>query len=216
MGGVASYPLGQSVVGGFNALGTGAFGVASVAQQGFSGPNASTNQFISDLNNVASQNNNILLVGFSGGAQTISTGVSLLQNTTPQGYLGPQDNVQGIILVSPGIPGGFTNSIDVPTMVFNGGGATNGLVGAFNINGTPGTVNPISGCDEHSANCELFGPKGVLNGVQSDCAGQGGNDGTGGASNVGELIEPSEDGSERLSITEVRQPEREPGAGITS
>lgn len=37
MGGVASYPLGQDVVGGSNALGTGALGVGSVASQGFLG-----------------------------------------------------------------------------------------------------------------------------------------------------------------------------------
>jgi len=191
MGGVGSYPLGPSFAG----------GIVSVGSQAFMGPNGSTSQFESDLASVNSQN--IILLGFSGGAQTIATGVADLQSQlTDGGGCNAVCNVTGVIYVSPGAPGGPAN-LGLPSMTLSGSGPLNGLVGAVNINGTDGPVYPISGCDSHDFGCEVTGPNGVLNGVQSDCPGAGGNDATGGSPNVGELIGPEEDRQENRVVAET-------------
>ena len=144
-----------------------------------------------------SQNSgNVIVVGYSGGAGTFN------HNAREQ---------QLVSLASPDIsvavPGGFPSLGQTPSMTFNGGGALNTAVQLTNINGEP-AVNPIYGCDGdisgHSLGCEGTGPNGLLQGIQSDCTGNG-NDATGGSPNVGELVDPGEQGSDPLLTAEEEQ-----------
>jgi RHS repeat-associated protein len=191
MGGEASAPLDQSVVGGNSTDANAVAGIFSVGSQGFWGTNDSSNQLTFDLGGVLSNNSNVIVVAFSGGAQTFATAL--------QNFGGFPSGITGVAWVEAGIPGGFPEiPSGVPQMVFSGGGVTNGALGLMNsiggflFGGQPGPTNGVPGCDEHDFDCAVTGPNGVLNGVQSNCNGEGGNDAVVDP-NVGELANPDQE-----------------------
>jgi RHS repeat-associated protein len=191
-GAIVADPLGMTVVGGYNDIGTLALGIASVAGQAQSGPNQSTDYLQSEYANVMSQNSNVIVVAYSGGAGTFNTMIANTSLPLPA----------GVIYISPSSPGGFPSLGQTPNMTFNGNAGLNPVVQATNINGEPPVnSNGIEGC-EHDFGC--LGTNGVLQGIQSDCTGNG-NDATGGSPNVGELVGPGEQGSDPLLTTEEEQ-----------
>jgi|GEM_PF-4058170 len=96
-------------------------------------------------------------------------------------------------------------------MTFNGTGPVNAVVQLTNINGEP-TVNGIN-CDSHNFGCEGTGPNGVLQGIQSDCTGDG-NDATGGSSNVGDLLDPDEKRTDPV-LTEDEEPDKTASGAVS-
>jgi RHS repeat-associated protein len=180
LGGDATFPYDQSVIAPDPDLGQVATDVLAVSDQALNGPNPSTASISNAVVSTTANNDNVLLVLFSGSGQAFSTAVTY-------GGIGQAqlNHISGIIYVSPGSPGGFPNVPgDIPTMTFEATGSTDAVVAGGNlvggsISGTlsqgnlgsveyPGLQDTPLPCP-HSVTCEVTGPNGVLNGVQSDC-----------------------------------------------